>query len=206
LDTGEILPPVWKGVDISGRYRWAEQNPRVNQKEEDEYVAMEFVFDEYNMRDLSPSKRFAKIMEVMGDVNEMDESKRWDCVWLLGETYEDDITNEFKRKIEELMVTILYMDNNAIVRHEAAFQIGLHNMRSKIPDLITTIKLDSSDLVKHEALESLGLLRVKDQPSLDVLNWMCHNKSDVVCDTAKFVLKRLERLKGRGEYHGEAIV
>jgi len=36
LDTGEILPPMWKAVDISGRYRWAEQNRRINKKEDED--------------------------------------------------------------------------------------------------------------------------------------------------------------------------
>jgi FOG: HEAT repeat len=164
---------------------------------------LEFVFDEYNMRALPPHERFQKIVEIFNRAD--DESVRWDCVWLAGEMAEE-VTLKFKQKIAEFLVAILYTDINSIVRHEAAFQIGLHNMRDKIPDLICAIKIDSSDLVKHEAIEALGLLRVHDKDSKDTLQLMTNHKSDAVSDTATFVLKRLERLKGRGEYHGEAIV
>ena len=56
------------------------------------------------------------------------------------------------------MVWVLNNDDNGIVRHEAAFQIGLHNMRAKIPDLVNSILNDKSDLVKHEAYRSFGFV------------------------------------------------
>lgn len=102
------------------------------------------------------------------------------------------------------MVWVLNNDDNGIVRHEAAFQIGLHNMREKIPDLINSILNDKSDLVKHEAIEALGLLR--DHGSKETLTKMLEDKGEAVSETAAFVLKRLERLKDRGEYKGEAIL
>lgn len=52
-------------------------------------------------------------------------------------------------EIENLMVWILNNDDNEIVKHEAAFQIGLNNMRTKIPDLINSILNDKSDHVKQ---------------------------------------------------------
>jgi len=166
---------------------------------------MEFVFDEYNMRDLTPRKRLDKITNILKSGNEQDESIRWDCIWLAGEITEavskvDPISTE----IADLMVWVLNNDDNGIVRHEAAFQIGLHNMRAKIPDLINSILHDKSDLVKHEAIEALGLLR--DHGSKATLRKMLEDKGDEVSETAAFVLKRLERLKDRGEYKGEAIL
>ena len=166
---------------------------------------MEFVFDEYNMRNLPLRQRLDKIVHVLKNGNERDESIRWDCIWLAGEITEavgkdDPIRNE----IAELMVWVLNNDDNGIVRHEAAFQIGLHNMRAKIPDLINSILNDKSDLVKHEAIEALGLLR--DHGSKETLRKMLEDKGDAVSETAAFVLKRLERLKDRGEYKGEAIL
>lgn len=166
---------------------------------------MEFVFDEYNMRDLTPRKRLDKITNILKSGNEQDESIRWDCIWLAGEITEavskdDPIYTE----IAELMVWVLNNDDNGIVRHEAAFQIGLHNMRAKIPDLVNSILHDKSDLVKHEAIEALGLLR--DHGSKATLRKMLEDKGDAVSETAAFVLKRLERLKDRGEYKGEAIL
>jgi HEAT repeat protein len=166
---------------------------------------MEFVFDEYNMRNLPLRQRLDKVIQVLKNGNERDESIRWDCIWLAGEITEavskdDPIYTE----IAELMVWVLNNDDNGIVRHEAAFQIGLHNMRAKIPDLINSILTDKSNLVKHEAIEALGLLR--DHGSKETLRKMLEDKDDAVRETAAFVLKRLERLKDRGEYKGEAIL
>jgi len=166
---------------------------------------MEFVFDEYNMRNLPPRQRLDKVIHVLKDGNERDESIRWDCIWLAGEITEavnkdDPICTE----IADLMVWVLNNDDNGIVRHEAAFQIGLHNLRTKIPDLINSILNDKSDLVKHEAIEALGLLR--DHGSKETLIKMLDDKGVAVSETASFVLKRLERLKDRGEYKGEAIL
>jgi HEAT repeat protein len=166
---------------------------------------MEFVFDEYNMRNLPPRQRLDKVIQVLKNGNEKDESIRWDCIWLAGEiteavSKEDPIHNE----IADLMVWVLNNDDNGIVRHEAAFQIGLHNMRTKIPNLINSILNDKSDLVKHEAIEALGLLR--DHGSKETLIKMLEDEGVAVSETAAFVLKRLERLKDRGEYKGEAIL
>lgn len=166
---------------------------------------MEFVFDEYNMRSLPPRRRLDKVIQVLKSGNERDESIRWDCIWLAGEITEivrkdDPIYNE----IADLMVWVLNNDDNGIVRHEAAFQIGLHNMRAKIPDLVNSILNDRSNLVKHEAIEALGLLR--DHGSKETLIKMLEDKGEAVSETAAFVLKRLERLKDRGEYKGEAIL
>ena len=166
---------------------------------------MEFVFDEYNMRTLPPRLRLDKVIQVLKNGNERDESIRWDCIWLAGEITESVSKDDpIQTEIEDLMVWVLNNDDNGIVKHEAAFQIGLHNMRAKIPDLINSILNDKSDLVKHEAIEALGLLR--DHGSKETLTMMLEDKSEAVTETAAFVLKRLERLKDRGEYKGEAIL
>lgn len=166
---------------------------------------MEFVFDEYNMRNLPPRQRLNKVLQVLKSGNEGDESIRWDCIWLAGEITEAVGKNDpIYTEIADLMVWVLNNDDNGIVRHEAAFQIGLHNMREKIPDLVNSILNDKSDLVKHEAIEALGLLR--DHDSKETLIKMLEDKGDAVSETAAFVLKRLERLKDRGEYKGEAIL
>ena len=154
---------------------------------------------------MPPRQRLDKVIQVLKNGNERDESIRWDCIWLAGEITEavgkdDPIYTE----IAELMVWVLNNDDNGIVRHEAAFQIGLHNMREKIPDLVNSILNDKSDLVKHEAIEALGLLR--DHGSKETLTKMLDDKGEAVSETAAFVLKRLERLKDRGEYKGEAIL
>ena len=168
----------------------------------------EIVFDEYAMRELLPKERLAKIKEIL-EFDE-DQSIRWDCIWLTGEIV-GELTNKYDKnphpmiaEIADLLVWVLKNDNNSIVRHEAAFQIGLHNFKDKIPDLVDAIMNDKSDLVKHEAIEALGLLR--DHQSMDTLVTMLKDPSEAVRDTAWFVIKRLKRLRGQGEYQGEAII
>ena len=164
---------------------------------------MEIIFDEYDMRKLPPRERLDKIIQIFR--NERDESIRWDAVWLAGEMTEgmnkdDPIFNE----IADLMVWVLLNEDNGIIKHEAAFQIGLRNMKSKIPDLINSILNDKSELVKHEAIEALGLMRIHE--CKETLRKMAEHPSDTVSETAVIVLKRLDRLKNRGQYQGEMIL
>lgn len=164
---------------------------------------MEFIFDEYEMRKLSPRERLDKINQIFR--NERDESIRWDAVWLAGEiTEEIDKDDPIFAEIADLMVWILLNDDNGIVKHEAAFQIGLRNMKSKIPNLIDSAINDKKELVRHEAIEALGLMRAHE--SKIELRKMLEDPSDAVRETAVFVLKRLDRLKNKGDYQGEMII
>jgi HEAT repeat protein len=107
-------------------------------------------------------------------------------------------------EIADLMVWVLQNDDNGIVKHEAAFQIGLRNMRHKIPDLLYSAQHDKSDVTRHESIEALGLMRVHE--CKEELEKMSQEPNEAVSETASFVLKRLERLKNSGEYKGEAIL
>ncbi|HEX5187611.1 MAG TPA: HEAT repeat domain-containing protein [Nitrososphaeraceae archaeon] len=164
---------------------------------------MEIIFDEYDMRKLLPRERLDKIKYIFR--NESDESIRWDSVWLAGEITEViDKDDPMYDEIADLMVWILLNDDNGIVKHEAAFQIGLRNMKSKIPDLINSALNDKKELVRHEAIEALGLMRAHE--CKETLRKMIEDPSEAVKETAIFVLKRLDRLKNRGPYKGEAII
>ena len=164
---------------------------------------MEIIFDEYDMRKLPPRERLDKIKYIFR--NERDESIRWDSVWLAGEITEViDKDDPMYDEIADLMVWILLNDDNGIVKHEAAFQIGLRNMKSKIPDLINSALNDKKELVRHEAIEALGLMRAHE--CKETLRKMIEDSSEAVKETAIFVLKRLDRLKNRGPYKGEAII
>jgi len=150
------------------------------------------IIDENNVRKMPLDKRLELCTFVIK--NDQDESKRWDAVWLAGEIAEiTGPTKSIFEQIADLMEWILENDNNGVVKHEACFQIAARNMRNKIPALINSAFSDQSGLVKHEALESLGLMRafeVEDsiKKALDDLN-------PDVSETARFVLKRLERMR-----------
>ena len=164
---------------------------------------MEIIFDEYDMRKLPPRERLDKIIQILR--NERDESIRWDSIWLAGEITEViDIDDPIFAEIADLMVWVLLNDDNGIVKHEAAFQIGVRNMKAKIPYLINSALNDKNELVRHEAIEALGLMRA--HGCKETLRKMLEDPSDAVRETAVFVLKRLDRLTNRGDYKVEAIL
>lgn len=164
---------------------------------------MDIIFDEYEMRKLPPRERLNKIMQVLR--NERDESIRWDSIWLAGEITEViNIDDPIFDEIADVMVWVLQNDDNGIVKHEAAFQIGVRNMRAKIPHLINSALNDKSELVRHEAIEALGLMRAHE--CKETLKKMLEDPSEAVRETAVFVLKRLDRLTNRGDYKVEAIL
>ena len=116
---------------------------------------MEIIFDEYDMRKLPPRERLDKIMKILR--NERDESIRWDSIWLAGEITEViAIDDPINAEIPDLMVWILLNDENGIVKHEAAFQIGVRNMITKIPYLIDSALYDKNELVRHEDYSGFG--------------------------------------------------
>ena len=161
------------------------------------------IFDEYETRRMPLRERLDKVSQILR--NEEDESIRWDAVWLAGEITEavekeDPILSE----IADLMVWVLRNDDNGIVKHEAAFQIGVRNMRTKIPDLLYSAMNDKSEIARHESIEALGLMRAHE--AAEKLEEMTTSPSDAVRETAIFVLKRLARLKNRGEYKVENIL
>jgi len=66
-------------------------------------------------------------------------------------------------------------------------------MRDKIPDLVNSAFYDHSALVKHEAIESLGLMRAFEAE--DKIRKAANDPNPDVSETARFVLKRLERMR-----------
>ena len=148
---------------------------------------MEIIFDEYDMRKLPPRERLDKIIQILR--NERDESIRWDSIWLAGEITEMiDIDDPIFGEIADLMVWVLLNDDNGIVKHEAAFQIGVRNMKDKIPYLINSALNDKNELVRHEAIEALGLIRA--HGCKETLRKMLEDPSDAVRETAVFCTKK----------------
>jgi len=150
------------------------------------------IIDEQDLWKLPPKQRLEKCESILK--NEKDESKRWDAVWVAGEIAENrDKGDAIYNGVADLMVWVLEHDDNAVVKHEAAFQIAARNMRSKIPDLIASVENDPSGLTKHESLEALGLMRAFEAE--DMVKRYCSDPNPDVKQTAEFVLKRLARFR-----------
>lgn len=162
------------------------------------------ILDEQELWRLPPIQRLDRCDAILK--NEQDESKRWDAVWVVGEMAEKrDKGDELYNKVADLLVWVLENDDNAVVKHEASFQIAARNMRSKIPDLMAHIENDPSGLAKHEAIEALGLMRAFEAEDL-VKKYCAHPNPDVK-QTAEFVLKRMERFKASNkEYVPSGII
>ena len=162
------------------------------------------ILDEQELFRLPPKQRLDRCKEILK--NEKDESIRWDAVWVAGEIADKrDKGDAIYNDVADLLVWVLEHDDNAVVKHEASFQIAARNMRSKIPDLMTHIENDPSGLAKHEAIEALGLMRAFEAEEL-VKKYCTHANPDVK-QTAEFVLKRLERFKASNkEYVPSGII
>ncbi len=155
------------------------------------------IFDEQNLRALSDEERFIVCKETLQ--TEKDESKRWDAVWLIGELAEDkDEKDPMFNKVAEVIEWVLKNDDNGVVKHEACFQVAARNMRHKIPILVDVALHNQSILTQHEAIESLGLMRAFEVEPL--ISKALNDPSPDVRETARFVLKRFERLKNQGQY------
>ncbi|AFS82865.1 hypothetical protein NSED_05305 [Candidatus Nitrosopumilus sediminis] len=161
------------------------------------------IYDENNLRDLPEAQRFSMCERIIK--NDSDESKRWDAVWLIGELAENrDPEDPMFIKSADLMEWVLKNDDNGVVKHEACYQIAGRNMRSKIPALVESALNDKSILTKHEAIESLGLMRAFD--AIDLIRDAEIDPSIDVRETARFVIKRLQRLQNQGEYKPAEIL
>jgi HEAT repeat protein len=159
---------------------------------------LDVISDEFDMRRLPPRQRLDKITQVLK--NERDESIRWESIWLVGEITEELINTDdpIFDEIADLLVWVLQNDDNGIVKHEAAFQIGLRNMRAKIPYLVNSALNDKSELVRHEATEALGFMRARE--CKETLRKKLEDPSQAVRETAVLMLKRLDRRIYSGEY------
>ncbi len=161
------------------------------------------VYDENKLRELSEEERMVICERIIK--NDNDESKRWDAIWLLGEIAENKNQDDpMFEKVADIMEWTLKNDSNGVVKHEACYQIAGRNMRSKIPVLIDAALNDKSILTKHEAIEALGLMRAFE--SIDLIRDAEVDPNIDVRETARFVIKRLNRLKDQGDYKPSDIL
>ncbi|MDH3677093.1 MAG: HEAT repeat domain-containing protein [Nitrosopumilus sp.] len=156
--------------------------------------------DENEIRRLSLEDRVTELEHIFK--NSDDESARWDAVWLAGEIpVEVGLKGPLFDRVADLYAWVLKNDDNAVVRHEVCYQIAGRNMREKIPNLVESGLYDKSELVRHEAIECLGIIRAFDQ--IGVMKKALDDPNEYVRETARMVLKRMERLKEK-EFKPEA--
>ncbi len=154
---------------------------------------MWMIIDENNLRKLLPEKRLEKLEEILK--HDIDPSKRWDAVWLVGELAKKERSSFLYDRAGDLLVWTLENDDSGVVKHEACYQIVACNMREKIPDLLNSALNDKSSLARHEAIECLGgieAFEVKDD-----LKKALKDPVSYVAETAAFSIRRLERLENR---------
>src|SRR5207245_8745746 len=87
------------------------------------------ILDEDRIRDLPYRKRLDACTSIIK--NEIDESFRWDAVWLAGEIAELNPDTPLFDEVANLMSWVLKNDSNGVVKHEACYQIAARNMRDR---------------------------------------------------------------------------
>lgn len=152
---------------------------------------MGILYDYLALGKLPIQERYESCYKILK--NDADESLRVEALWAVGNLLELSPDYDLKEKIEDILVYVLKNDKNAIVRHEAAYQLGEHEVLERLPDLIDAILHDPNEVVRHESIEAVGLMRkidaIKDiEPALKD-----HNES--VRQTAELVIKQLRRLE-----------
>jgi HEAT repeat protein len=157
-------------------------------------MVMQESIDVYDLRKLPSKERFDACKKILE--NEKDESLRWDAVWLAGETAQTEgKKSSIFDQVSDLMAWVLQNDDNSVVKHEACYQIAMRKMKKKIPDLVNSALYDKSSLVKHEAIEALGLLDAFN--SKELISKSLKSSNLDVRQTAKFVIRRLDRMKNQ---------
>ena len=176
------------------------KNNLYNDVSKTEKSMSKLALDDKELRKLPLEERFSKLEYIFK--NSDNESARWDAVWLAGEIpVEVGLKGPLFDKVADLFAWVLKNDNNAVVRHEVCYQIAGRNMRNKIPDLAESSLHDKSALVRHEAIECLGIIYAFDK--IDVMEKGLNDSSEYVRETARMVLKRMERIKGK-EFNPES--
>jgi len=151
--------------------------------------------DPEQIRNLPPEERLEKLSNVFK--NEPNEAARWDAVWLAGELAEEtNLSGPIFEKIGEMYDWVMRNDSNSVVRHEVCYQIAGRNMRKQIPTLMDAVLHDESDLVRHEAIECLSIIRADDKMD-EIIRKGMEDQSKIVRETAVFVQKRMDRVKGK---------
>jgi HEAT repeat protein len=149
------------------------------------------LYDYISIGQLPLQQRFEKCHSILK--TDPDESLRVEAIWAVGSLLEEQIDDPLREKIEGLLVDVLKNDVNAVVRHEAGYQLGEHDVRKKLPELIDAALNDPSELVRHESIEGIGLLRLPN--AIEDIKKALKDSNEAVRQTAQLVIKQLERFE-----------
>jgi HEAT repeat protein len=90
------------------------------------------------------------------------------------------------------LVHVLRSDPCPVVRHEAAYYLGLLNQPETLEPMMTSLREDSAELVRHELAEALGDMGAV--AAIPAIQAALSDTSDIVSRTARIALQQL--LKG----------
>ena len=85
----------------------------------------------------------------------------------------------------------LLRDDDPVVRHQAAFQLGASRKVHAVPALVEALRNDSEPLVRHEAAEALG--RIGSASALAALGEALTDEFSVVEKTARQAIAEIHR-------------
>lgn len=111
----------------------------------------------------------------------------------------DHTTAESAEEVETVLCSILRQDDNAIVRHEAAFVLGkLYDEgtiegKLALDALTESCRNDPSVVVRHESAEGLGVFATP--KAIETLQILLTDEIPDVVETAKIALADIEYLQ-----------
>ncbi len=157
-------------------------------------MVQEIIVDLNEVRKLPHEARLEELTKIFH--NSQDESERWDAVWMAGELAEETgLKGHIYDKTGDLLAWVMLHDENIIVRHESSYQIVGRNYHNHISELVESALHDKSPLVRHESCECLSIIQALD--AIPYIEKLLDDPVDIVRETAKFSLKRMERTKNQ---------
>lgn len=88
---------------------------------------------------------------------------------------------------------VLKLDNNALVRHEAAFSLGQLGLTAGIGALSDAVRSDPSFFVRHEAAVALGVIGSED--ARKTLDGALSDENEEVRESAMVALANLDYIR-----------
>ncbi|MGF1580118.1 MAG: HEAT repeat domain-containing protein [Gemmataceae bacterium] len=127
---------------------------------------------------------------------EKTPAQRMLCVTWIGE----QVTKPVPQPLEEVLCQVCLHDGDPVVRHEAAFVLGLlYSLEAiegsqALDTLCESSQNDPSIVVRHESAEALAFFPV--QKAIDVLSDLVEDESHDVVTTAQIALEKIQRHLG----------